>query len=103
MSNRFREENSPLAPRDILVEKPPPADTVTKGGTKMSHRIGRVIAQSPAVVVGPGHGTEVSPGRWRVTFSPAPASTGTKFLMLHFTSAALGAGDRIEVRLGYDT
>src|SRR5262249_6688885 len=51
----------------------------------------------------PGHGTEVSPGRWRVTFSPAPASTGTKFLMSHFTSATLGAGDGIEVPLGYDT
>jgi len=38
-----------------------------------------------------------------VTFSPAAASTGTKFLMLHFTSAALGAGDRIELPLGYDT
>ena len=69
----------------------------------MSHRIGRVMPQTPAVVVGPGHGTQVSPGRWRVTFSPPPASTGTKFLMLHFTSAALGAGDRIEVPLGYDT
>jgi len=69
----------------------------------MSHRIGKVMPQSPAVVVGPGHGTQVSPGRWRVTFSPPPASTGTKFLMLHFTSAALGAGDRIEVPLGYDT
>ena len=69
----------------------------------MSHRIGRVMPQTPAVVVGPGHGTQVSPGQWRVTFSPPSASTGTKFLMLHFTSAALGAGDRIEVPLGYDT
>ena len=69
----------------------------------MTHRIGRVVAQSPAVIVGAGRGTEVAPSRWRVTFSPPPATTGTKFLMLHFTSAALGAGDRIEVPLGYDT
>lgn len=69
----------------------------------MSHRIGRVIPQSPAVIVGPGHGTQVSPGRWRVTFSPAPATTGTKFLMLHFTGAVFGVGDQIEIPLGYDT
>jgi hypothetical protein len=69
----------------------------------MTHRIGRVVPQSPAVVVGAGLGTEVAPGRWRVAFSPPPAGTGTKFLMLHFTGATLGAGDRIEVPLGYDT
>src|SRR5437899_2326462 len=69
----------------------------------MSHRIGRVVAQSPAVIVGSGHGTQVSPGRWKVTFSPPPASTGTKFLTLHFTGAVFGAGDQIEIPLGYDT
>ncbi len=69
----------------------------------MSHRIGRVFPQSPAVIVGPGHGTQVSPGRWRVTFSPPPASTGTKFLMPHFTGAVFGAGDQIEIPRGYDT
>jgi V8-like Glu-specific endopeptidase len=38
-----------------------------------------------------------------VTFSPPAAATGTKFLMLHFTGAVFGAGDRIEMALGYDT
>jgi hypothetical protein len=69
----------------------------------MSHRIGTVQTQSPAVVVGPGHGTQVTPGHWRVTFSPPAAATGTKFLMLHFTGATFGGGDRIEIALGYDT
>lgn len=54
-------------------------------------------------MVGPGRGTEVSPGRWKVTFSPAPAATGTKFLMLHFTSGSFGVGDQIEIPLGYAT
>src|SRR5437867_3307914 len=69
----------------------------------MSHRVGSVISVSPAQIVRPGNGTEVSPGRWKVTFSPAPAPGGTKFLMLHFTAATFGAGDRIEVDLVYDT
>jgi len=38
-----------------------------------------------------------------VTFSPPPATTGTKFLMLHFTGAVFGGGDHIEVALAYDT
>ncbi|MGH9722485.1 MAG: trypsin-like peptidase domain-containing protein [Bryobacteraceae bacterium] len=69
----------------------------------MSHRLGSVLAASPLQIVGPGNGTQVSPGRWKVTFSPPAAPGGTKFLMLHFTAAALGAGDRLEVDLIYDT
>jgi V8-like Glu-specific endopeptidase len=69
----------------------------------MTHRIGTVQPQSPAVVVGPGRGSQVAPGHWQVTFAPPAAASGTKFLMLHFTAAALGAGDRIEISLGYDT
>jgi trypsin-like peptidase/VWA domain-containing protein len=69
----------------------------------MTHRIGTVQTQGPALVAGAGRGTEVAPGRWKVNLSPPPAMTGTKFLFLHFTAAALGAGDRIEIPLGYDT
>ncbi len=67
----------------------------------MSHRLGTVIASSQNL--GSGNGTEVSPGRWKVTFSPPLAPTGTKFLMLHFTGAALGGTDSLEVNLGYAT
>jgi hypothetical protein len=64
----------------------------------MSHRIGSVVAQSPAFVVGPGSGTgATSPGVWERTFSPPPQPDGTKFLLLHFTGANFGAGDRLEV------
>jgi hypothetical protein len=69
----------------------------------MSHRIGTQQTQSPAILVGPGHGTQVSPGRWRVTFSPPAAATGTKFLMLHFSAAVFGTNDKIEIPLGYST
>jgi hypothetical protein len=69
----------------------------------MSHRIGTVQPQSPAVVVGAGRGSQVAPGRWKVTFAPPAAATGTKFLFLHFTAASLNPGDRIEIPLGYDT
>jgi hypothetical protein len=55
------------------------------------------------LVVGAGRGTEVAPRRWKVTFAPPPAATGTKFLFLHFTTASLGSGDQIEIPLGYDT
>ena len=69
----------------------------------MTHRIGTVQPQTPALVVGPGRGTQVAPGRWQVTFAPPAAASGTKLLLLHFTAAALGGGDRIEIGLGYDT
>jgi hypothetical protein len=64
----------------------------------MSHRIGSVLVQSPAFVVGPGSGMgATSPGVWERTFSPPPHPDGTKFLVLHFTGANFGAGDRLEV------
>ena len=64
----------------------------------MSHSIGSVVAQAPAFAVGPGSGMPPNPaGVWERTFSPPAASGGTKFLMLHFTGATLGAGDRVEV------
>jgi len=69
----------------------------------MSHRIGSVVAQSPAFVVGPGSGmAATSPGVWERTFSPPPHPDGTKFLLLHFTGANFGAGDRLEVVLSAD-
>jgi hypothetical protein len=69
----------------------------------MSHRIGSVVAQSPAFVVGPGSGMgATSPGVWERTFSPPPHPDGTKFLLLHFTGASFGAGDRLEVVLSAD-
>jgi Trypsin-like peptidase domain/von Willebrand factor type A domain len=64
----------------------------------MSHRIGSVVTQSPAFVVGPGSGMgPTGPGIWERTFSPPPHPDGTKFLILHFTGASFGAGDRLEV------
>src|SRR5215208_7211796 len=64
----------------------------------MSHRIGSVLVQSPAFVVGPGSGMgATSPGVWERTFSPPPHPDGTKFLVLHFTGANFSAGDRLEV------
>ena len=70
----------------------------------MGRKIGSVITPPTPQPIGPGNGTEVSSGRWRVTFSPPPHPvTGTKFLMLHFTEATLGPRDRIEVNLIYDT
>lgn len=69
----------------------------------MSHRLGSLITPPSPVTIGPGSGTEVSPNRWRVTFSPPPHALGTKFLMLHFTGAVFGSGDRIEVNVNYGT
>jgi hypothetical protein len=69
----------------------------------MSHRIGSIVAQSPAFVVGPGSGmAATSPGVWERTFSPPPHPNGTKFLLLHFTGASFGAGDRLDVVLSAD-
>jgi V8-like Glu-specific endopeptidase len=59
----------------------------------MTHRLGSLIPLSPATVISPGP----------TTFSPAAAPGGTKFLILHFTGATFGPGDRLEVALGYDT
>ena len=64
----------------------------------MSHRIGSLVAQSPAFALGPDSGLPAtSAGVWERTFSPPAHPEGTKFLMLHFTGASLGAGDRLEV------
>jgi len=70
----------------------------------MSHRLGSLLQQSPTVDVGPNIGTQVAPNVWQVVFSPPTAPNGgTKFLLLHLTTAGIPAGARVEVDLGYDT
>ncbi len=67
----------------------------------MSHKLGSVVAVAPPLVIGPTSGVPAGPGKRKVTFSPAPHPTGNKFLLLHFSAAALGAGDLVEVELVY--
>ena len=70
----------------------------------MSHRLGSLLAQTPTVDLGPNIGTQVAPNVWQIVFSPASAPNGgTKFLILHLTTAGIPAGARVEVDLGYDT
>ncbi len=70
----------------------------------MSHRIGTHQTVSPAVTIGPDSGSSpTSANTWLFTFAPAPAATGTKFVILHFTGASFPANNRLEVDLGYDT
>lgn len=69
----------------------------------MSHRIGTHQPVSPAVTIGPDSGSPAtSANTWLFTFTPPPAPTGTKFVILHFTGASLPANNRLEVDLGYD-
>ena len=69
----------------------------------MSHRIGTHQTVSPAITIGPDSGSPAtSANTWLFTFTPAPAPTGTKFVILHFTGASLPANNRLEVDLGYD-
>src|SRR5574341_86204 len=70
----------------------------------MSHRIGTLQVLAPPVMIGPDSGSlSTSPNTWLLSFSPTPAPTGTKFVILHFTSASFPANNRLEVDLGYDT
>ena len=70
----------------------------------MSHRLGSLLTQAAPFVVGPASGAlPTSPHTWESVFAPASAPGGTKFLMLHLTTAGLTGGDRVEVDLGYDT
>jgi hypothetical protein len=70
----------------------------------MSHRIGTLQVLSPTVMIGPDSGSlATSPDTWSFSFTPAPAPTGTQFVMLHFTSAGFPASNHLEVDLGYDT
>src|SRR5450631_1354356 len=70
----------------------------------MSHRIGTMQTLSPTMTLGPDSGLPpTSANTWLTNFSPTPASSGTKFVILHFTAATLPASNRLEVDLGYDT
>jgi hypothetical protein len=69
----------------------------------MTHRLGSVVAVSPALPINSTAGVAAGAGRRKITFSGAAGPTSTKFLMLHFTAASLKPGDRIEVDLVYDT
>jgi hypothetical protein len=54
--------------------------------------------------IGPDSGdSATAPNTWEKPFTPTPAPGGTKFIILHFTGAALPADNRLEVDLGYDT
>ena len=68
----------------------------------MSHRIGTMNTVGP-FTIGPDSGAAPSPANtWAFPFTPTPAPAGTKFVILHFTGAALPASNRLEVDLGYD-
>lgn len=69
----------------------------------MSHRIGTVHTVTP-IVIGPDSGSAPSSlNTWAVDFTPEPAPTGTKFVILHFTDAQFPGANRLEVDLGYGT
>jgi V8-like Glu-specific endopeptidase len=68
----------------------------------MTHRIGTMNPISP-VTIGPDSGAAAtSANTWAFAFQPTSAPSGTKFVILHFTGAALPAANRLEVDLGYD-
>ncbi len=67
----------------------------------MSHRLGSVLSVTPNQVIGPDAGPPTNPpDTWVFTFPVDPLA---KFVMLHLNGAALGAGDFVEIELGYDT
>jgi hypothetical protein len=69
----------------------------------MSHRIGTVNPLPTTLQFGPDFGPPTSPGIWLQVFTPpSAAAPGTRFVILHFTGAALPAANRVEVDLGYD-
>src|SRR5258708_33090682 len=68
----------------------------------MSHIIGTVQPAGP-INLGPDFDPATSPNTWLLDFSPPPAPTGTKFLILHFQNVNLPANNRLEIGLGYDT
>ncbi len=70
----------------------------------MSHNTGTVQTVAPSFRIGPASGQPPTSGTtWSQPFTPAPAPTGTKFVILHFTNVSLPAGNRLEVDLGYAT
>ena len=70
----------------------------------MSHNTGTVQTVDPAIEIGPDSGQPATAGTtWAHDFVHVPAPTGTKFVILRFTSASIPAGNRVEVDLGYGT
>jgi V8-like Glu-specific endopeptidase len=70
----------------------------------MSHNTGTVQTVSPALQIGPDSGQPATMGNtWAHNFVHTPAPSGTKFIMLRFGAAAIPAGNRVEVELGYGT
>jgi hypothetical protein len=69
----------------------------------MSHDCGSVPVLTPAFHVGPDSGdVAAAPNVWEKALTYTPASTGTKFVILHFMNVTLPASNRLEVDLGYD-
>lgn len=70
----------------------------------MSHNTGTVQTVTPVFRIGPASGQPPTAGTtWSQSFTPAPAPSGTKFVILHFTNASFPGTNRLEVDLGYDT
>ena len=69
----------------------------------MSHRIGTMNTIAPVTIGPDSAAAATSPNTWAFGFTPTPAPTGTKFVILHFTGAVFPAANRLEVDLGYDT
>ncbi|MEO5662698.1 MAG: vWA domain-containing protein [Nocardioides sp.] len=67
----------------------------------MSHNTGTI--HSANVAVGPRSGQAGAGGTWTHDIQIPPANGGARYVLLHFASASLPSGDRIEVDLGYAT
>jgi len=70
----------------------------------MSHRTGTIQTVAPVIQIGPDFGgVQSPPNTWAHNFSPTPAPTGTRFVILHFRNANFAVNATLEVDLGYDT
>src|ERR1700687_4388798 len=67
----------------------------------MSHVTGTVHPVAPAVKIGPDFGPPTNPNTWSFNFAYAPAPSGTRLVILHFTGASFPPNNRLEVDLGY--
>ncbi|WP_314503857.1 vWA domain-containing protein [uncultured Microbacterium sp.] len=67
----------------------------------MSHNTGTIHPTN--IAVGPRSGQPGAGGTWTHDITIPPANGGPRYVLLHFASANLPGGDRIEVDLGYDT
>lgn len=67
----------------------------------MSHNTGTI--HNASVAVGPRSGATGAGGTWTHDIQIPPANGGARYVLLHFATANLPGGDRIEVDLGYAT